>query len=144
GEFTSALTAVMVLLPTALLPCYFALFPAQGSFEVSSRGPERKQSLAVLVLRTCDRRLLVQQIAKQNRLLGIGVSLVTKSFLFCIASCFRDRDLCPGFTQLAELQVHVQQNLVSRIYFGESGLVFRDCLLGEIVALLAPVPGLPG
>src|SRR5260370_21473024 len=57
-----------------------ALLLTQSSFKVSSGCPECKQSLSVLVLCGCERRLLLQQVAEQNRLLGVGVSLVTKSF----------------------------------------------------------------
>src|SRR5438270_11229749 len=66
-----------------------ALLLTQSSFKVSSRCPERKQCLPVLILRSCERRLLLQQVAKQNHLLGVGVRLVTKSFSFCVASGFR-------------------------------------------------------
>jgi hypothetical protein len=46
-----------------------ALLLTQSSFKVSSRRPERKQSLLILILRSRERCLLLQQIAKQNRLL---------------------------------------------------------------------------
>src|SRR5260370_34031497 len=116
----------------------------QRSFKVSSRRPERKQGLPVLVLCGGERRLLLQQSAKQNCLLRVSVSLVAKSFLFCISSTLGHGKLYSGFAQLAKLRVNVQKNLVSRIFFGQNRFVFRDDLLGNIVALLAPVPGLPG
>src|SRR5260370_40529616 len=121
-----------------------ALLLTQSSFKVSSRRPERKQSLPVLVLGSRERRLLLQQIAQQNSLLCVRVSLVAKPFLFCAASILRCCKLCSGFTQPAELRVHVQENLVARIFFGKHRFVFRDDLLGDIVVLLTPVPGLPG
>src|SRR5882757_4580535 len=115
----------------------------QSSCKFSSRRPERKQSLSILVLCSCERCLLLQQSAKQNCLLRVSVSMVAKSFLFRVASALRHSKLCSGFAQLTELRVNVQENLVSRILFGEDRFVFRDDLLGNIVALLAPVPGLP-
>jgi hypothetical protein len=115
----------------------------QGSCKVSPRHPERKQSLSILVLCSCERRLPLQQSAQQNCLLRVGVSLVAKSFLFRAASALHHGKLYSGFAQLAELRVNLQEDLVSRILFGEDRFVFRDDLLGNIVALLAPVPGLP-
>jgi hypothetical protein len=61
-----------------------------------------------------------------------------------LAGALRHCKLRSRFTQLAELRVHIQENLVSRIFFDENRLMFHDDLLGDIVALLTPVPGLPG
>src|SRR5258705_9653278 len=58
----------------------------QSSFKVSSRGPKHKQSLSILVLCRGERRLLLQQIAKQNCLLRVCASLIAKPLSFCIAS----------------------------------------------------------
>jgi hypothetical protein len=128
----------------ALLAGIKALLLTQSFFKVSSRRPERKQSLLVMIVRGCERRLLLHQIAKQSRPLCVGVSLVTKSLLFCVTSTLRYCKLRSRFPQLAELRVHVHEYLISRILCGESRLMFRDDLPGDIVALLAPVPRLPG
>src|SRR5260370_1919368 len=72
----------------------------QSSFKISSRGPERKQSLSILVLRRGQRRLLLQQVAKQNCLLRATASLVPKPFLFCIPAPLPHRNLCSPFIYL--------------------------------------------
>src|SRR6266702_8391268 len=121
-----------------------ALLLPQSLFKVSSRGPERKKRLPVLVLGGCEQRLFLQQVAKQNRLLCVCVSLVAKFLLFCIPDAFGHGELRSCFTQLSELRIYIQENLIARISLAERRLAFRHALRGDIVALLVPVPRLPG
>src|SRR5258708_313912 len=121
-----------------------ALLLPQSLFKVSSRRPKRKQSLSVLVLGGCEQRLLLQQVAKQNRPLCVCVGLVAKFLLFGIPDAFCHGELRSRFTQLSELRIYIQENLISRVSCAKRRLVFRYDLPGDIVALLVPVPGLPG
>src|SRR6266700_2403051 len=121
-----------------------ALLLPQRLFKVNSRRPERKQSLPVLVLSGREQRLLLQQVAKQNRLLCVCVGLVAKFLLFRIPGAFSHAALRSRFAQLSDLRIHVQKNLLARIARAERRLVFRQDLPCDIVALLIPVPGLPG
>ena len=70
--------------------------------------------------------------------------MVSQFFLFGVASGFRHEKLRSGFAELAELRVHLEEDLVARVLFGEHRLIFRDGLLGHVVTLLAPIPRLPG
>src|SRR5579863_8255123 len=120
-----------------------ALLLPQSLFKVSSRHPKRKQNLPVLVLGGCEQRLFLQQVAKQNRLLCVCVGLVAKLLLFRVPSPVSHAELRSRFTQLSELRIYVQKNLIARIARAERRLVFRYNLLRDIVALLIPVPRLP-
>src|SRR5258708_39750521 len=65
-----------------------ALLLPQSFFKVSSRHPEPKQGLPVLVLGGCEQRLFLQQVAHQNRLLGICIGPVAKFLLFGTPGAF--------------------------------------------------------
>src|SRR5579864_8138729 len=84
-----------------------ALLLPQSLFKVSSRCPERKQRLPVLVLGGCEQRLFLQQLAKQNRLLCVCVSLIAKFLLFGIPNAFGHGELRSRLTQLSELRIYV-------------------------------------
>src|SRR5258708_7389182 len=90
-----------------------ALLLPQSLFKVSSRCPERKQRLPVLVLGGCEQRLFLQQVAKQNRLLCVCVGLVAKFLLFRIPGAFCYGELRSCFTQLSELRIYVHKNLIA-------------------------------
>src|SRR6266700_5945474 len=92
-----------------------ALLLPQSLFKVSSRRPKRKQSLPILVLGGCEQRLLLQQVAKQNRLLCVCFGLVAKVLLFRIPGTRSHAELHSRFTQLSELRIYVQKNLIARI-----------------------------
>src|SRR6266700_4815521 len=102
-----------------------ALLLPQSPFKVSSRRPKRKQSLPILVLGGCEQRLLLQQVAKQNRFLCVCVGLVAKFLLFRIPGAFSHAELRSRFTQLSELRIYVQENLISRVSCAKRRLVFR-------------------
>src|SRR6266700_8355718 len=91
-----------------------ALLLPQSLFKVSSSRPKRKQSLPILVLGGCEQRLLLQQVAKQNRLLCVCVSLVAKFLLFGIPDAFGHGELRSCFTQLSELRIYIQEHLIAR------------------------------
>src|SRR5689334_6663254 len=97
-----------------------ALLLTQSFFKVSSRRPESKQSLPVLVLISRKRCLLLEQIAQQNRLLRVCVCLVAKSLLLGITGAFRCCELRSSFAQLPELRVHLKENLIPRVLRSES------------------------
>ena len=120
-----------------------ALLHPQSLFKVSSNRPKRKQSLPILVLGGCEQRLLLQKLAKQNRLLCVCVSLIAKFLFFGIPDVFGHGELRSRFTQLSELRIYVQENLIARISRRKRRLVFGQDLPGDIVALLIPVPRLP-
>src|SRR6266700_2266387 len=102
-----------------------ALLLPQRLFKVNSRRPERKQSLPVLVLSGREQRLLLQQVAKQNRLLCVCVGLVAKFLLFLIPGAFSHCELRSRFAQLSELRIYIQENLISRVSCAKRRLVFR-------------------
>jgi hypothetical protein len=61
-----------------------ALLLTQRSFKICSRFPKREYTLTVLIFRTRDCGVLLQEITQQNCLVRIVVRLVAKFFGFRI------------------------------------------------------------
>src|SRR5229473_6499372 len=123
---------------------FTALLLTQRFLEISARAPIGENRLMVLALRVCQRRLLLQQIAEQDRLLGICFLLVPHLLDLGITDCLCDCKVRARFSEMPELRIHIKKNLFTCVLKGEFLLLLCKSGLSNLMTLLSPIPRLPG
>src|SRR6267378_3579698 len=83
---------------------FMALLLTQRFLKISARTPIRENRLMVLALCFCQRRLLLQQVAQQDRLLGISFLLVPQFLGLGVTDCFCHRKVRTRFPEMPKLR----------------------------------------
>jgi hypothetical protein len=97
----------------------------------------------VLALRVCQRRLLLQQVAEQNRLLRVRFLLITQFFSLGVTDCFCDSEVRTRLSKMSKLRIDFDKNLFTGVSEGQSCLLLCKGSLTNLMAFLPPIPGLP-
>src|SRR5260370_28625679 len=121
-----------------------ALLLTQRFLKISARTPIRKNRLMVLALRICQGRLLLQQVAEQDRLLGVRFLLVPHLLGLGITEGLCDRKVCVRFSEMPEVRIHLEKNLFTCVFSRESRLFLCKGSLSNLMSILSPIPWMPG
>src|SRR5713226_8620592 len=122
---------------------FTALLLAQGFLKISARTPIGKNRLMVLALRICQGRLLLQQIAEQNRLLRIGFLLVPQFLGLGVTEGLCDCEVRTRFSEMSKVRIHINKNLFTCVFYRECRLLLCQGSLSNLMALFSPIPWLP-
>src|SRR5216684_4400030 len=123
---------------------FTALLLTQRFLKISARTPVGKDCLMVLALRVCQGRLLLEQVAEQERLLRISYLLVAHLLCLGITDCLCDCKVRTRFSEAPKIRIHAKKNLFPCVFDGESRLFLRKGSLPNLMAFLTPIPRLPG
>jgi hypothetical protein len=77
---------------------FMGLLLTQRFLKISPRTPTGKYRLMVLAFRVCQRRLLLQQVGEQNRLLRVCFLLIPQSLNLGVTDCFCDGEVRTRFS----------------------------------------------
>src|SRR5229473_8206583 len=127
-----------------IVKSFTVLLLTQRFLEVSARAPIGENRLMVLALRVCQRRLLLKQVAEQDRLLGICFLLVPHLLDLGITDCLCDCKVRARFSELPKFRIHIKKNLFTCVLKGEFRLLLCKGGLSNLMTLLSPIPRLPG
>src|SRR5260370_4022666 len=123
---------------------FTALLLTQRFLKISSRTPIGKDRLMVLALRIRQGRLLLQQVAEQDRLLRISFLSVAHLLGFGVTDCLCNCQVCMRFPEMPKIRIHLKENLFTCVFGGESRLLLCQGGSPDLMALLSPIPWLPG